>query len=127
VVTSVTWTGARWRIAAFHHPPITELWDGGCYYPRRQELDETVALLQAARTDLLLCGHAHGYQRGQLGTMTFVVTGGGGGYLDRVCWDLPEIQVALPVHHALLIDASDTVLTVRAIGTDGKELDRATR
>lgn len=126
-VRAQAWTGARWRIAAFHHAPTTELWEGACYYPPRQELQETVALLDAAGCDLLLCGHAHGYQRGKLGRMLFVVSGGGGGWLDRWCRDVPEIEVALAVHHVLLVEATDAALTVRAIGTDGREIDRVAR
>jgi hypothetical protein len=125
---SAAWTGARWRVVAFHHPPVTELWDGGCYYPRRQEIDETVALLEAAGVDLILCGHAHGYQRGRLASgALLVITGGGGGYLDRWCRDVPEIDVALAVHHVVLVEASEGSLRVKAIGTNGAVIDEVVR
>jgi hypothetical protein len=127
VTRSAAWTSGL-RVVAFHHPHRTELWDGGCYYPRRQELEETMALLMAAGVDLVICGHAHGYQRGRLPNGgLLVITGGGGGYLDVWCRDEVEIDVALAVHHVLLIEASDTALVVRAIGADGREIDRVTR
>jgi hypothetical protein len=57
-----------------------------------------------------------------------VICGGGGGYLDtQRCWTWPETQVALAVHHVVLVEASEGALVVRAIGTDGREIDRVAR
>jgi hypothetical protein len=57
-----------------------------------------------------------------------VICGGGGGYLDtQRCWTWPETQVALAVHHVVLVEASETSLRVKAIGTNGAVIDEVVR
>jgi hypothetical protein len=125
---SAAWTGARWRVAAFHHPDRVDHW-AGCYYQPRQEIEETMALLLDAGVDLILHGHSHAYARRRLRTGALqVICGGGGGYLDtQRCWTWPETQVALAVHHVVLVEASETSLRVKAIGTNGAVIDEVVR
>ena len=125
------WRAARWRICMWHAPPSTELWTGACYYLRTDiaHAPWLWAMDRIARSggDLLLCGHAHGYQRGAWGEMALVVTGGGGGGLDSACCpNLEEIQVALAVHHYVVLDMGEKALTVTAKNVQGQTIDEVT-
>ncbi|MCX6590987.1 MAG: metallophosphoesterase [Acidobacteria bacterium] len=126
-------TTARWRIAFFHHLPYPlthHVRDPLCRAAREMFLP----ILERYGVQLVLTGHEHSYQRSKLvranevvatgpGTL-HVVTGGGGARLNLVA---PHDLVAKSVSafHYLRVEVTNATLTVRAIGTDGKEIDRA--
>lgn len=126
-LVSQAWLTARWRIVAFHHPSRTEYWDGGCYYHALAEREALVQLLPLGGCHLVLNGHAHAYQRGTLvarPSPVWVVSGGGGGWLDTThCWDWPEITVAQATHHWLRLSITPTALTVEAVTPAGLTFD----
>jgi 3',5'-cyclic AMP phosphodiesterase CpdA len=68
---------ARWKIAAFHHPPYTcGAHRGGVLIGQRW-----VPLFEQYRVRLVLSGHDHNYQRfAPRRGVTYVVHGGGSGY-----------------------------------------------
>jgi acid phosphatase type 7 len=123
-----------WRIAFFHHPP----------YPTspHHEDDETSALvrryvvpiLERYNVPLVLSGHDHNYQRavsmrgGQPvpeGTGTqYIITGGGGASLFDLGAGSPTVVKGATAHHYLRADVNQGKAVVRAIASDGKELDR---
>lgn len=130
---------ARWRIVMHHHPVYSsdaddygDTGDGVAASgdPRVQDL---AALYEAAGVDLVLSGHVHGYERTwplragvvdrQRG-VTYVVTGGAGGYLDRFSavpsWFSATVR---PVHHHLLVFVEGDRLTLRAHDMTGHWLD----
>lgn len=81
--------------------------------------------LAAGRVSLVLNGHSHSYQRGQWLGACWIISGGGGGYLDTThCQDLQEITVAQAIHHCLVMDVTPDALTVRALDTQRREFDR---
>lgn len=124
-VAGASWLNARYRLAAFHHPALTEQWDGGCYYPMRSERRWLMDYVSNNGGSMGLQGHAHAYQRGAWNGMPFIISGGGGGYLDTTrCWDLPEISIAIATHHYLLIDATPEALTVTAKTPAGLQIDQ---
>lgn len=123
-----------WRIAFFHHPP----------YPTspHHEDDETSALvrkhivpiLERHNVPLVLSGHDHNYQRaiplrgGQpaaagVGTQ-YIITGGGGASLFDLGSGSPIIAKSAAAYHYLRADVNQGKATVKAVGVDGKELDR---
>ena len=121
-ITSTAWANAGFRIVAFHHPYRTEYWDGGCYYPAQPERDTLMATLTQANPGptLILNGHSHAYQRGAVGGRAWIISGGGGGFLDTThCWDWPEITVAQPIWHYLAITVTPAQLLVRVRRVDG--------
>jgi len=128
-VRSAACQAATWRVAVFHHPPKTEQWDGGCFYPELTDWSAAMDLLAGAGVHLVLNGHAHSYQRGAWRGMAWVVTGGGGGWLDQAhCRDLPEISVnaggGRQVHHFLTLDVGPERLLLRALDLQRREFDR---
>ena len=124
---SPDWQTAGKRIAVFHHPLITEYWDGGCLYPGLAERRWLMDTLAARGCSLSLSGHAHTYSRGEWRGMPFIISGGGGGWLDtQRCWDWPEITVATPRWHYLLMNVSADQLRIRAMGLQGQAFDEVT-
>lgn len=69
---------ARWKIAAFHHPPYT----CGAYRADLLIAQRWVPLFERYRVRLVLSGHDHNYQRfAPRRGVTYVVHGGGSGYV----------------------------------------------
>jgi hypothetical protein len=62
----------------------------------------------------VISGHAHDYERGARGGVTYVITGGAGGELDQQQEDLPEITRYEARHHHLEVEATDASMTLRA-------------
>ena len=128
---SQSWRNSLYRIVVFHHPAFTEQWDGGCYYGpgnRNPTLVALMNLLEQRGASLVLNGHAHSYQRGRIGNMDWVISGGGGGYLDqRMCWDHPEVFINTgnnsQIFHYLILDVSTQRLLVESKTTSGQVFD----
>jgi tartrate-resistant acid phosphatase type 5 len=69
---------ARWKIAAFHHPPFS----CGAYHGHALVGKRWVRLFERYRVRLVLSGHDHNYQRfAARRGVTYVVHGGGSGYV----------------------------------------------
>jgi predicted phosphodiesterase len=127
---------ATFRIAVFHIPPRIEFWFGGrlafptsISAPQVREILEP--LLASLNVDVAFSGHNHlyAYTPRTAGGTTFFTTGGGGGRIDTnsALWRVgtwPQITVQIHEHHYLHVEVEDAVMTVRAIGTDGRQLDR---
>jgi uncharacterized protein (TIGR03437 family) len=125
---------ARWRVAYFHHPP----------YPATHHADDPVCLLVRAhfvpvldryRVQLALTGHEHNYQRSlpmrggrpvASGRATTYITTAGGGGVPHPSALTEFLAMNAAAYHYLRIEADANEIVVRAIGIDGKELDRAT-
>jgi predicted phosphodiesterase len=123
---------ARYRVAVFHHPPYTNLWDGPLYDGEVKMREHVVPLLEAHGIDLVLSGHAHTYLHAERarpdgGKIVYMVSGGGGGYLDSfkaASW--PHALMAREVHHILRVQVSMEKMLLEAISSDdGQVFDRA--
>ncbi len=122
--------GGRWRIVFLHEP----LYTAGF---KRVEPNLRTAfgpVVEAAAVDLVLAGHQHFYER-SVPTCRFVpaarvlnVTSGGGSAssLDPVRTH-PNFPRALSTPHFLRVRVTRDTLTVRAVGPDGRTLDRVRR
>lgn len=110
-------------IIAFHHPPYSCGDHGGSVGVQDQwldDLDEDVFLV--------LSGHEHNYQRFELSTVTYVVTGGGGASLTELaeCGTVgPEMVAGESIHHFLVLEQSD-VISVRSLDVNGQVIDEFT-
>ena len=128
---STPWRQARWRVVLMHHP----LWSEGSDhegYDGEPRLREALGpLLPQAGTDLVLQGHTHDYERGEVDGVLHVITGGGGGALDRHWQDLAQITVRHVRHHFLTVDVEHDRLTLQArdafTGEPFDEVQRAWR
>lgn len=105
--------GARYRVVVQHEPLFAEGWSGTPYMPRAT-FDGLDALYSAAGVSVVISGHAHDYERGARGGVTYVITGGAGGELDQQQEDLPEITRYEARHHHLEVEATDASMTLRA-------------
>ena len=97
---------ADFRIAVFHIPAYTNLWDSVGFRGDAWFRDHWVPLFEQGRVDLVVNGHAHCYERGSSNGVMYVIVGGAGGALDTVPqsppW--PFIAVAQSVHHYAIMD-----------------------
>jgi 3',5'-cyclic AMP phosphodiesterase CpdA len=94
-----------------------------------------VPILAKHRADLLFAGHDHLYQRGELGGVRYVVTGGGGASLYNIRCGVPGrprcaladgmIAIAREHHYAVLTIARDLELCVRR--ADGTLIEKCVR
>lgn len=86
---------AAFRIVCFHRPPYVNLWNGGGHTGEGWVQTDWVPLLEQKNVDLVICGHAHNYNRGRQNGVTYIVSGGGGGTIDveRVAnWPLFTVE-----------------------------------
>lgn len=113
---------ADWVFAYFHHPPYCELWDSwGGEEKVRQHLQP---LFEEYDVDMVFNGHTHGYERGKLNGVNYVISGGGGGGLDTYARDWPHISVSEEKHNYTKVEIDDNSLTLKAIDIDGNEFDK---
>lgn len=75
-------------IVAVHIPPFIEFWDRQAWQEGENEWSlhverNMVPLFEKYGVDLVLSGHQHNYQRGSRNGVTYVISGGGGGLVDR--------------------------------------------
>lgn len=123
-LASPAFRSARWQVVLAHKPYWCEGWDGGTYDGEAWLRDVLPPRFAAAGVDLVLHGHAHGYERGALDGVTYLITGGGGGKLDFFLHDFPHIERSIFRHHFLTLDVSaDRLLVVARGHPDGEPFD----
>jgi hypothetical protein len=116
--------GYRFSVVFFHKPLVT-CGDTGDSPTAREYLEP---IFLANKVTLVLQAHMHGYERFELGELTYLTTAGGGGLMGNVdenderpyCVD----RVASgPFFHSMIFRLDGTTLTGTAIGEDGAILD----
>lgn len=113
---------AMWTVVFFHHPPYCEFWPAWAG-------DETIRrdwlpLFEQYEVDLVLNGHTHAYEKGELNGVTYVISGGGGGGLDQYARDFAHITKSVGKHHFSRVDIDGAELTFTAIDRFGEQVDR---
>lgn len=110
-----------WVVPAFHRPPFSEGERGGDASIR----DGWVPLFTRYEADLVLSGHAHTYQRTHpIAGVTYLVSGGGGGWLYAVDPDAPIIAWATSAYHYVWFRVEGPEMEVEARLPDGRVMDR---
>ncbi len=72
---------AEWTFISYHHPAYCELWDA--WAGEQNVRDYLLPLFEKYSVDMVLNGHTHGYERGILNGIYYIISGGGGGaWLD---------------------------------------------
>ena len=128
-LTSAASLDADFRVVVFHHLPHTNLWcNSGGYNGQASVRDEWVPIFEQHGVDVVVSGHAHAYERGERNGVMYTVVGGAGGALDTftppVTW--PFIDVALSLHHYVIMDVESGVLSWRAYDLSDQLIDSFT-
>jgi acid phosphatase type 7 len=97
-------------------------------------LEEREALAPSFETfgvRLVLCGHVHGYERFQFGTIPYVVTGGGGGLKGDPDENIDRPECAQRLvrdgeYHGLILRVENGEIAGTAINLKGKTIDTFT-
>lgn len=120
---------ATFRIIAVHVPPYIEFWDPRAWsqgdsswplYVRKH----WVPLFRKYNVDLVLSGHQHNYQRGFRDGIHYIISGGGGGDLDRIRVESYGMyRVTQIEHHFCLLDIGPDSLSLTALTPDNRVLD----
>jgi Calcineurin-like phosphoesterase len=115
---------ARWKSAAFHHPP----WACGGHVGNRDVQIEWVPLFERYDVDLVLSGHDHSYQRfAPRNGVAYVVHGGGGAPLYPILGcnrAYPRLVFGRADYGFLSVVAYDDRLTVTAFDLRRRFVDR---
>lgn len=118
---------AAFRIVCFHRPPFTDLWNGSIHTGEGWVRNDWVPLFTQKNVDIVIGGHMHAYQRGATNGVVYVVSGGGGGYLDteRVAsW--PFVQVEYSQYHFDIMAVNGPVLSWETYSDRNQLLDMFT-
>ncbi len=117
---------ARWKIAAFHHPP----WACGGHSGHDEVEERWVPLFERYGVDLVLSGHDHSYQRfAAKGGVTYVIHGGGGATLYPILFcspGYPRLLYGKADYGFLSIVSRDDGLRVAALDLRGRRVDLVT-
>lgn len=133
-VANASWLGSElagaaarpWRIVFLHEPPYTSARKGSVVGGRWLQ-----QILERGRTDLVLAGHVHMYERADLActidaaarVLSIVSGGGGNASLDHPR-PHPNFPRALSVPHFLRVRVSRDSIDIKAVDTRGQVLDR---
>ena len=123
---------SKWQFVIFHDPPYT---CGKKHYndPENSVLREKLApLLEEHGVDMVFNGDSHNYERSYVDGVYYIVTGGGGAPLHdfithnkcKVCDEYSEVQESC-FHHCSL-DVSPAKVELKALKTDGGDIDNLT-
>lgn len=113
-----------WVFVSFHHPPYCELWDA--YDGETSVREYLLPLFESHKVDMVLNGHTHGYEKGRLNDVYYIISGGGGGGLDNYGRDWPHITKSLAKHHYCKVKIAGARLDFTAIDIDGNIIDNFT-
>ena len=77
--------------------------------------------------DIVISGHQHSYQRGATNGTVYIVSGGGGGFLDtEVVADWPFVQVEYSQYHFDIMEVNGPVLSWETFNDSNQLLDMFT-
>jgi len=114
---------AQWLFVTHHHPAYSEGWRPCDYDGDLDVREHLVPLMETYGVDVVFNGHTHGYERGELNGVYYIIAGGGGGGLDYFCQDWPHVAVSQYIHHYVTVDIDGASLTLEAHRTDGSVFD----
>jgi hypothetical protein len=122
--------GFRFSVVYMHRNLYT-LGDSAPQVDQRRSLGPE---FMASKVRLVLSGHMHGYERFEVGDITYVTTAGGGAVIGDVNANVPNYPMdvplrvaAAPAYHAMIFDVTPmgaaTRLHGRAIDESGQVID----
>ncbi len=115
--------GLRWRIVVIHDGPYAS----GIHGDNKDlHAAKIPGMLLRHHVDLVLSGHDHLYERGNVDGLRYVVSGGGGAPLYPVKLTRPTQRKAESTNHVVTLDVGKESIKLVAKRTDGSALDGAT-
>jgi hypothetical protein len=113
--------GLVWRMVAVHHSP----WSAGPHGGNPRFLAARLPeLLHAHKVDLLFAGHDHIYERGDGGSLKYMISGGGGAPLYKIAKPTPETRKAEAAYHFIEVVVTPTEVRTIAHRLDGSILEK---
>ncbi|MEP6755298.1 MAG: metallophosphoesterase, partial [Chthonomonadales bacterium] len=136
--------GSTWRVVTFHHPGL-----GAGFRPDDPKMQAVGSIMAKGKVDVVFNGHLHTYFCSRPikyeGSWTFdstydgvkktkpdgtiyVITGAGGAHLHELNKEMMLMNLlarkSIPGKYSLTVaDVNGRTMTLRQIGTDGKEMD----
>ena len=115
----------------YMHRPLYTLGDVAPLVDSRKDL---TPIFESNKVRLVIAGHMHGYERFEVGDITYITTAGGGGVINDVNMNVPNYPMDVPLrvaafgaYHAMLFTVtpmgSATSIRGRAIDEFGKTID----
>lgn len=111
-----------WRIVVIHDGPYSPGIHGD---NQALHAGKIPAMLLRHKVDLVLSGHDHLYERGNVDGLRYVVSGGGGAPLYPVKNTRPTTRKAESTNHVVTLDVSSSEIKLAAKRSDGSALDSA--
>jgi hypothetical protein len=112
--------GLVWRVAVMHQGPWSSGPHGGNAMLIRAHVPQ---LLEAHKIDLVFSGHDHIYERGDVGGVKYVVSGGGGAPLYRAS-RIASTRKQESTYHFIEVLISSEAIRLVAHRIDGSLLDQ---
>lgn len=111
---------ARWKVVYFHHPAYSSAEYGDT--PSVQS--KWVPLFEKYGVDLVLNGHAHGYERTvPINGVTYIVTGGGGAPLYPVGRNERTV-LSSSTYEFVSVDVTAEAIMLKALDAAGEVIDQ---
>lgn len=111
---------ARWKIVYFHHPAFSSM---EVYGDNPAVQSQWVPLFEKYGVDLVINGHAHGYERTvPMNGVTYVVTGGGGASIFPVGRN-ERTAVSISTYEFVSVSLTDNLMTLKTIDANGTVVD----
>lgn len=121
---------ANFIIVIVHVPPFIEYWDPKKWKDNDEwkwpvyVREKAVPLFEKYKVDLVLSGHQHNFQRGQRNGVTYVISGGGGGTLDREKVEgYGFYSTTILSHHYLILEVNIERIILTAKLQSGQVVD----
>ncbi|MEJ7733994.1 MAG: metallophosphoesterase [Polyangiaceae bacterium] len=116
--------GYRFSVVYFHKPWVT----CGDTSENSDARGQFEPLFTKHGVLLVIQAHMHGYERFELGALTYVTSGGGGGLLGNVDENVGRPTCAMraasgPHHHLVVFDVGRRALSAQVLGVDKRLLD----
>lgn len=111
---------ARWKIVYFHHPAFSAAEYGDTPSVQMQ----WVPLFEQYGVDLVINGHAHGYERTvPINGVTYIVTGGGGAPLYPVGRNERTV-ISSSTYEFVSVDVTANAMILKALDAAGEVIDQ---
>lgn len=125
-LTGAEANGARALFVFAHEPPYST----GLHGDNQTMIHDYVPLLERHHVAMFFGGHDHHYERGKVGTLDYVITGGGGAELRTLRCGVagkrpcpPSVRAIANEHHYVLVEVLPAFFRVCAKRPDGSPLE----